>query len=393
MTLSIAALMQSELEDLVSIEKDICVSLYMPTHKSGAPSLQEDPIRLKNLLSDAEQQLSDRGLSESDIDAILKPARELLAPDARHFWQHQSHGLAIFLADGIYYHYRLPVSFETRAIVGDRFSIKPLLQLLSGNGRFYILALSLQQVQLYQATQHNLEAVELNELPQGIDAALQYDDPERSPQVYGGRGNTVRYGQGASTDDRKDEIRRYFDKVDNALHSVLHDENAPLVLVGVDYLLPIFREASQYNRIIDRVVEGNPENTPLDTLHVQGWNAVAPHFQAQQNMARSQFHELTGTGQATSDLTDILPAAYDGQIDTLFVARGERRWGAYDPETRHLTAEGDGDTADEDLLESAAIYTLLQGGTVFAVEPDAVPEDAPLAAVFRYPVIAGQAGR
>jgi len=46
----------------------------------------------------------------------------------------------------------------------------------------------------------------------------------------------------------------------------------------------------------------------------------------------------------------------------------------------HKTAKPD----DEDLLDFAAIQTFLHGGTVYAVEPEKVPDDAPLAAVFRY---------
>jgi len=41
-------------------------------------------------------------------------------------------------------------------------------------------------------------------------------------------------------------------------------------------------------------------------------------------------------------------------------------------------------TSDEDLLEFAAIQTLLNGGIVYMVEPEKMPESDPLAAVFRY---------
>jgi hypothetical protein len=41
-------------------------------------------------------------------------------------------------------------------------------------------------------------------------------------------------------------------------------------------------------------------------------------------------------------------------------------------------------TGDEDLLESAAIQTLVNGGTVYVVEPEKMPDTDPLAAVFRY---------
>ena len=41
---------------------------------------------------------------------------------------------------------------------------------------------------------------------------------------------------------------------------------------------------------------------------------------------------------------------------------------------------------DEDLSNVAAVHVLLHGGTVYVVEPEDVPERAPLAAIFRLPV-------
>ncbi|MBK5102447.1 MAG: hypothetical protein JJE15_15915, partial [Desulfobacteraceae bacterium] len=40
--------------------------------------------------------------------------------------------------------------------------------------------------------------------------------------------------------------------------------------------------------------------------------------------------------------------------------------------------------ADADLLDFAAIQTFLQEGSVFVLEPDQVPDEALIAAVFRY---------
>jgi hypothetical protein len=41
-------------------------------------------------------------------------------------------------------------------------------------------------------------------------------------------------------------------------------------------------------------------------------------------------------------------------------------------------------TGDEDLLEFAAIQTLLNGGTVYMIGAEKMPDTDPLAAVFRY---------
>jgi hypothetical protein len=40
--------------------------------------------------------------------------------------------------------------------------------------------------------------------------------------------------------------------------------------------------------------------------------------------------------------------------------------------------------SDEDLLDFAAAQTLLNSGTVYAIEPEKVPDETLLAAVFRY---------
>jgi hypothetical protein len=58
--------------------------------------------------------------------------------------------------------------------------------------------------------------------------------------------------------------------------------------------------------------------------------------------------------------------------------------GSFNPETSTIDLHPEAQPGDEDLLNAAAIQTLLNGGTVYAVEPEKVPDEAPLAAVFRY---------
>src|SRR5262245_38302773 len=90
-------------------DSKVCVSIFMPTVPLGDQA-QQNPIRLKNLLNNAEEKLKQRGLKTPDITPILEPARDLLKdPD---FWKHQSHGLALFLTEDSYDSYRVPVEFE-----------------------------------------------------------------------------------------------------------------------------------------------------------------------------------------------------------------------------------------------------------------------------------------
>lgn len=184
----------------------------------------------------------------------------------------------------------------------------------------------------------------------------------------------------------KDYILRYFHQVDGGLRNLLGDEGAPLVLAGVDYLLPIYKEANSYPHLVDVGIEGNPEELSAEGLHEHAWAIVHPLFLSAQKKAAARYRQLAGAGseQASSDPKEIVPAAYHGRVETFFVAVGLQQWGTFDPATNVIQLHKEAEPGDEDLLDLAAVHTLLNGGTVYAVEPEKVPDDAGLAAVFRY---------
>jgi hypothetical protein len=121
-----------------------------------------------------------------------------------------------------------------------------------------------------------------------------------------------------------------------------------------------------------------------DELQAQAWMVVEPHFQQAQAEVLSLYHRLAGTGRTSNELREILPAASHGRVEYLFVAIGVQQWGALDPHTDTLQAHQEAQPGDEDLLDLAARLTLSNSGTVYALEPGAVPGDAALAAIFRY---------
>lgn len=128
-----------------------CVSLFMPTHRSGEKTRQ-DPILLQNILRQAEEKLIEKGMRTIDARTLLEPAHNLEGYSP--FWRHLNDGLAMYIAQGVFRYYTLPLAFETQLIIAEHFYIKPLLPLLSGDRRFYLLPLY-QSVNSYP---HLLEA-------------------------------------------------------------------------------------------------------------------------------------------------------------------------------------------------------------------------------------------
>ncbi|MDP2400805.1 MAG: hypothetical protein Q8M66_02390, partial [Actinomycetota bacterium] len=83
------------------------ISIQLTTHRAG-PEIQQDPIRLKNLLRTAEEDLAKAGMRLPEIDALLRPARALLEDAA--FWREGSDGLAVFLGEDSYRVFRLDIA-------------------------------------------------------------------------------------------------------------------------------------------------------------------------------------------------------------------------------------------------------------------------------------------
>jgi hypothetical protein len=110
----------------------------------------------------------------------------------------------------------------------------------------------------------------------------------------------------------------------------------------------------------------------------------AATFQKAQEETLAKYHQLAGTGLTSTIVSEVIQAAASGRIASLFAAVGVQRWGAIDAENNFVESHDDVQPGDEDLLDWAAIQTLLNGGDTFALKPDMVPGEAPLAAIFRY---------
>jgi hypothetical protein len=120
----------------------------------------------------------------------------------------------------------------------------------------------------------------------------------------------------------------------------------------------------------------------VEELHERAWEVVRPRCSEAQQKAAARYRQLAGTGQTSKDIREIVAAAYYGRIETLFAASGIQVWGDFDPAAGqvdlHEGPEG------EDLLEFAAIQTVLHQGTVYVTSPENMPEDADAVSIFRY---------
>lgn len=364
------------------------VSIYMPTHQAGKDT-RENPIRFKNLLREAERQLSEIGLREREFGPLLTPARALM--DDNVFWQNQRQGLALFLYGGHMQHYLLPYAPDELTAVSQHAHLKPLLPLLTNDGRFFILVMSLNSARLLEATRYSVSEVPLGDMPTSLAEALKYDDFEPHTEhvtvtAPNRGGDTLVQGQGGFEDERKTNILRYFQAFDNGLREMLapQGDKIPVVFAGDKGIFPIYQEANHYAGLLDQNIDGNPEHVSDEELHAGAWQLVEPHFRALRAQEAELFAQASGTGLASSALEDVVLAAIEGRVATLFLPLGKRQWGTFDSETRTVTLHEDSSAESYDLLDYAGVHTLLNGGAVYATQAGELPGDGMVAALYRF---------
>ncbi len=377
-------LSKDELKLLIEKGKAPCLSIFMPTHRAGA-EVQQNAIRLKNLLKEAEDRLLTGGRRPAEVEKLLEPVQALVKNNP--FWRQQSSGLAIFLCPDIFRTYRLPGDFQPSVVLAERFHVKPLLPLFNTEGRFYVLALSQKEVRLLECSRYGVKETRPEGLPRNIDEVLKIDAAsKRLRSRSSSSGGTGPRGSTSWTDEvyTKESVLRYLQQVDKILRATLKDERDPLIVAGVDYVFSLYRDVNTCPSLAETAVIGNPDQLSAEELHAQAWPIAEPWFRKEQEEARVRYRQSIGTGLASNNLEEIVPAAHHGRVGYLFVEVGQEKWGTFNSQTGKAALHAGAKKGDEDLIDFAAIQTLGGGGKVYAIGRDAMPDHEPVAALFRY---------
>ncbi|MFP3913279.1 MAG: hypothetical protein ACLFWM_00255 [Actinomycetota bacterium] len=362
-------------DGLITREDPPLVSIYLPMVRKGAET-QRNPLVLKEAHREAATRLQDKGMRRPEAESMLAPVEELI--DDHTYWQNQEDGLALFVDRKGVQRFRLPIDFERLVVVGDRFHVKPLLPFLAADGEFYVLALSHNHVRLLRGSRWQVSEVELSGVPDSLKDALWYKQPEASLQSHTTRagGALAFHGHGLGEESSEEDLREFFRQVDRGTRAVVGTQT-PVVLAGVEYLHPLYRQVTGLS-VLDQGVEGNPDELPAAELHARAWPLVSDVF----SRRRQEAAEQIGAANTSTSLDDVVMGAAQGRVDVLFVPRDQQRWGRLDRDT--LQVHLDDGEGESDLYDVAAAETWRHRGDVYMVDPAQMPGSGEVAAVFRY---------
>jgi hypothetical protein len=384
-------LTKEKFADLAGYQSSCCISFFLATHPAGVEVNElVDNTVFKTMLQQVTAVLKQKNTDELTIARMLKPGYDLLRND--QFWKNLSQGLAVFISDGVFKYLKIPVTPKEELLVNSSFYVSPLLPIVSNSDYFYLLVLSKKQAKFYRADAFGMVEMKIDELPNGVDDVVHFeekDDQKLWRTGSSGAGGGANYhGIGAGKPDDKANLAMYFDEVDETLwKEVLNKENVPLLLAGVDYLIPIYKSVAQYNHIWEESISGNHEYTDLNSLHEAARKKMVSYFDERHVKALEAYGNQSATELTSSIPADVIPAAHYKRVWHLFVQQDAPHiWGRFDELNNKLTIHEKQEEGDEDLIDKAITKTILNAGEVHRLPKDRMPADSPLAALMRYTV-------
>jgi release factor family 3 len=318
--------------------------------------------------------------SISDWDSLFRNAKP----------QGKGKSVVVFRSRDVFLASWMEEPVRSRGVAGPHFYIRPLLPQLTRESIFYILALSQNNVRLLRATTSSSEEIAL---PPGI--ATSYDsymntakpdhvsDNRSSAGPAAGTSKGVLFGTSSGREDKGEYLAHFFRQIDRGVNEVLRGSSYPLIPVGVDAELALYKTVNTYPHLDEEGARGAPDGLKSGAMHARALNAVLRRYERRVDAVLAEYNHKVGAG-ATNRLKEILPAAHEGRVLTLLVSDSLETPGSFDPSTYTIKGRESGTAADEDLLNEAVVEVIRHAGEVLVAPNGAMPNGAPLSAVFRF---------
>ena len=374
-------------DELKSVEKSSCLSLYMPTHRSHPDNLQ-DAIKYKNLLKELEESLRHHHF-QGDAEELLAPFEELL--NDGHFWNHTLNGLAIFGTTDFFKVVGVPVTLNELVVVANSFHLKPLKKYLQSADRYQVLGLSLHDFQLYEGNRHSISQVELPEdFPDTIKEALGAELTEEHLTVasYGGvsgtQGNMV-HGHGSRKDELDVDAERFFRAAADVVYEQLSKPSGlPLVLAALPEHHNLFQKVNKNPFLLKDGITVNPKSVHDDKFVKLAWQVMEVDYIQRLSALANTFEEARSKDKGSDDISEVAKAAAESRVDVLLLEADRVIPGKLNEETGNIEKGNLEHPEVDDLLDDIGELVSARGGKVVVVPTGMMPAKTGLASTYRF---------
>jgi hypothetical protein len=373
------------IDKLNNAQEDTNISIYIAAAKADPDTKEnEHRIRLKNKIREVKESLLQLNFREDEADKFLQPAYDVQEDSQmlRNLWG----GLAIYLNENFFDTYNVTNNWNDFSYVGDEFYLLPVIEPKINNTFFYILSINLSEVRLFKANRFNIKEIKVDEfIPKNLEEAIGFDFKDRLYQhvsAHTGNGQTFYHGHAEGEEEKKEEVKRFLQQVNNGLMKILNNKTAPLIIASVDYIHSVFKDLSGYQHLLEDNISTSQKGDSESELHEKGWEIIQKIFQEQLEEDQERYYEARNKSDMVED---IVLRTMQGRVDTLFVNKNETEWGNIDEDSFTVKVQNEHNPHSKELLNFSAMNTYLTDGKVHFVDQEDMPdENAKLCAVYRY---------
>jgi hypothetical protein len=359
-----------------------CLTIALSAYHPGEAA---EPVAalLKANAQEAAKQLSHLHFAKAATEDLLEPIERLADDPASLSGSHW--GRVILRSPGVFSQFQLTQPAKASLTVAGCFSIRKLLSELGAARVFYILGVSKESVHLFKCDHQRMEAVALPAgVPATLQEALELEPPDhllenRSPIGSStGSMHAVRFGTGSGREAEHAHLADYYKLVDRGIQKLNHESGVPLLLAGVEQETAAYRGVSTYSNLVKESLAGSPKPSLQDFETVsRACSILRADLLRREAEALKEARERSAPGHVSNDTGTILHAAFEGRVHRLYLNENVASRDVFERGTYRSWGR-------EDLLNLAAVQTLLHGGKALEFPGDRMADGVPAFAVMRF---------
>ncbi len=344
------------------------VTVLMPTHRRE-PDNAQDPVRLRNLMAEAKDQLqADPAVTR---DRRIDVTEQLDMAVSEIDLAHAEDGLAVFAAPGEHEIWSLNRTVPERVVLADTFLTRNLVAAKAAERPLWVLALSADRVSLWSGAGERVTEADNDPFP--LTRSLEDPDVERKERV----------GDVPSTFS-DEQTRQFFRQADTATAAVLARDPRPLFVAGDTAALSLLDDVgSVAGRAVAHVPHGGLASGPADAV----WQAARPYARsrAEQDIAEvlGELDKARGRRAFAAGVDEIRQNVESGRVALLAVEENYRE--TVRQAGGHLLPAESGDLdAVDDIVDEIVERSLDTGAAVRFVPDGTLADVGGIASALRY---------
>lgn len=324
-------------EDLLKTRGQLCVSLYIP---EGSDRQRCDD--LKELTVEASKYLQGLYNKSSELEAFLRPLAKINKAHISHF----KGSLGVFRTEDGLKIVEIPVEVEKECFVSNHYHIKPLLNWLQDEARYFCVEFGKELATIYQGDFKSMEVLAEVEI---------VDDPNEMAK-----------------------------KIDLEIFSMEDAADTALFLSGNEREARSFEELSAHNRIDPSVLSREAYGGETDKLRQMLEERLRHRSLKKIRKSLVDYSFALMNGRAEADLEKIIQAAKQGRVKKLIVSKDDKIWGRFDAAGNNANRVNEQiNYEDDDLLDSISEKVMETGGEVVIAKRKDLPKGKAALAILK----------